>query len=316
MDFRNTRDSLRQFVTHWWQQFQHALHLLNQASGGWLGMLGRAANHVLAPDSSQVAASIAYFALLSLFPLTLFTIAIASVWLDPLLIEADVISRLEFVAPALGQLLGQNIERIVIERRSVTGFAVITLLWSGSTIFHVITRALDTIWEVGRRRPVWRHRGVAIVTALSLSILLLIASLIGSTVITVLNTLASAPVRNFYATLSTLFPPLLSIILFGLLYYFLPHTPITVHDVLPGAVIAGLLWELAKRGFLYFVATYLSLSNLVYGSVATLVAFLFWAYISSVIFLYGAHINVGYRRLRREKVLNEKPTPVEPAAKK
>jgi membrane protein len=305
MDFRNTRDGIWSAMNQWWQQLRRVLDGLNQYSGGWLGVLGRAAQQVLAPDSSLAAAAIAYFTLISLFPLTLFTIAIASLWLDPQLVEGDVVNRLEFVAPALGQLLGQNIERIVIQRRSATGFAVITLLWSGSTIFHVLTRTLDTIWEVGRRRPVWRHRGLALVTALSLSILLLMASLVGSTVVTVLNTLVSAPIRTIYTTISHLFPPVVSIILFSLLYYFLPHTKITVRDVLPGAIVGGLLWELAKRGFLYFVANYLSLSNLVYGSVATLVAFLAWAYISSIIFLYGAHINVGYRRLRRERVLNE-----------
>lgn len=305
MDLRNNLDDMWSTMNQWWQQLRRLLDELNQYSGGWLGVLWRAAQQVLAPDSSQAAAAIAYFTLISLFPLTLFTVAIASLWLDPLLVEGDVVNRLEFVAPALGQLLGQNIERIVIQRRSVTGFAVLTLLWSGSTIFHVLTRTLDTIWEVGRRRPVWRHRGLALVTALSLSILLLMASLVGSTVVTVLNTLVSPPILTIYATLSHLFPPLVSVILFTLLYYFLPHTKITVRDVLPGAIAGGLLWELAKRGFLYFVATYLSLSNLVYGSVATLVAFLAWAYISSIIFLYGAHINVGYRRLRRERVLNQ-----------
>jgi membrane protein len=304
MDFRNTRDEIWGTVTQWWQHVRRWLEALNKYSGGWLGVLGHSAQQVLAPDSSQAAAAIAYFTLISLFPLTLFTIAIASLWLDPQLVEGDVVNRLEFVAPALGQLLGQNIERIVVERRSVTGFAIITLLWSGSTIFHVITRALDTIWEVGRRRPVWRHRGLALVTALSLSILLLMASLVGSTVVTVLDSLVSAPVRTVYTTLSYFYPPVLSVLLFGLLYYFLPHTKITVRDVLPGAIVGGLLWELAKRGFLYFVANYLTLSNLVYGSVATLVAFLAWAYISSILLLYGAHVNVGYRRLRRERVLN------------
>jgi membrane protein len=306
MDLRNTRDGIVSLVSLWWQQFRRLLDELNQQTGGWLGVFGRAAYDVFEPDSSQAAAAIAYFTLISLFPLTLFTIAIASVWLDPQLVEGDVVQRLEFVAPALGQLLGQNIERIVIERSSATGFAVITLLWSGSTIFHAITRSLDTIWEVGKRRPVWRHRGLALVTALTLSIILLMVSLVGSTVATVLNTLVSAPIRTFYSALSHLFPPILSVLLFGLLYYFLPHTKITVRDITAGALVGGLLWELAKRGFLHFVANYLSLSNLVYGSVATLIAFLAWAYISSIIFLFGAHLNVGYRRLRRERILTEK----------
>jgi membrane protein len=279
-------------------QFWQRVDWLNSRTKAWVGAVGIALSGVLSPDASTSAAAIAYFTLFSLFPLTLFTIAIASLWLDPTIIEGEVIKRLEFVAPAIGRLLGANIERIVLERGSATGVAAIALLWSASTIFHVITRALDRIWEVNRRRPVWRHRGLAIVTALSLSLILLIVSLVGSIIATVMSTLAPAQIQTLYPILSHLSAPLVSIILFGLLYFFLPHTRITIRDVVPGAVAAGLLWELAKRGFLYFVANYLTLSNLVYGSVATLVAFLAWAYVSSIIFLFGAHLNVQLCRLR------------------
>jgi uncharacterized BrkB/YihY/UPF0761 family membrane protein len=50
-------------------------------------------------------------------------------------------------------------------------------------------------------------------------------------------------------------------------------------EVQPGAIGAGVLWELAKKTF-FFVTTYLSTSNLVYGSVAAIIAFLSWAYLS------------------------------------
>ena len=59
-------------------------------------------------------------------------------------------------------------------------------------------------------------------------------------------------------------------------------------------MIAGLLWELAKKTFLLFVSTYISLSNLVYGSVAAMLAFLVWAYLSGLIFLFGANLSVSY----------------------
>ena len=70
-------------------------------------------------------------------------------------------------------------------------------------------------------------------------------------------------------------------------------------DVLLGAVVAGLLWEVAKRIFLLLVTNYLTLSNLVYGSVTTIIAFLAWAYASSLIFLLGGYVNVRYRRRRQ-----------------
>jgi membrane protein len=92
---------------------------------------------------------------------------------------------------------------------------------------------------------------------------------------------------------------LLDILLFMMLYMLLPHGTSTWREVLPGALGAGFLWELAKRAFLSFVSTYISISNLVYGTVATIIAFLLWAYISSLIFLFGAYLSVTYRKMKR-----------------
>ena len=86
--------------------------------------------------------------------------------------------------------------------------------------------------------------------------------------------------------ISILVAILLDIALFMMLYIMLPHGASTWRGILPGAVGAGLIWELAKKAFLFFISTYLSVSNLVYGSVAAIIAFLVWAYLSGLIFLF------------------------------
>jgi membrane protein len=85
------------------------------------------------------------------------------------------------------------------------------------------------------------------------------------------------------------------------IYIMLPHGASTWREILPGAIGAGLLWELAKKTFLFFVSTYLSVSNLVYGSVAAIFAFLVWAYLSGLIFLFGAFLSVSYYQLKQQK---------------
>jgi membrane protein len=85
------------------------------------------------------------------------------------------------------------------------------------------------------------------------------------------------------------------------IYTFLPHGTSTWREILPGAMGAGLLWEFAKKIFLFFVATYISLSNLVYGSVAAILAILTWAYLSGLIFLFGAHLSVFYHQRKQQQ---------------
>ena len=87
---------------------------------------------------------------------------------------------------------------------------------------------------------------------------------------------------------------LLDVALFMMLYLMLPHTASSWREILPGAIGAGLLWELAKKAFLFFVSTYISVSNLVYGSVAAIIAILTWVYLSGLIFLFGAYLSVAY----------------------
>ncbi len=281
----------------WWGKWPGWAKLSHQ-SQDWLRLVWYSFQAALAPDSALTAAAISYFTLFSLFPLTLLTVAIGSLWIDPMLAESAVVTRLEFAAPALGELLGTNIERIVRARGPITGFASLTLLWSSSNIFNVLTRAADRVWSVDEKRPSWRRRGLAILLVLVISGLLLAASFAESTIWTIINVLLPDEIEWMRPYTDQFWAVFLSVTLFAALYYFLPHVKLTWRQVLPGAIGAGILWELAKQGFLFFVASYLSRSNLVYGSFATITVFLTWAYFSSLIFMFGAHLNVKYQRLR------------------
>jgi membrane protein len=281
-----------------WQEKRPRLIELIRLGHDWLRLIWPSLQAALAPDSALAAAAISYFTLFSLFPLTLLSVAIGSLWIDPVLAESEVVMQLEFVAPALGELLGTNIERIVEARGTITGFAVLTLLWSSSNIFNVLTRAADRVWQVDEKRPSWRRRGLAILLVLIISGLLLAASFAESTIWTIINTLLPDEIQWMQPYTDQFWAVFLSVTLFATLYYFLPHVKLTWRQVLPGAIGAGILWELGKQGFLFFVASYLSRSNLVYGSFATITVFLTWAYFSSLIFMFGAHLNVKYQRLQ------------------
>jgi membrane protein len=94
---------------------------------------------------------------------------------------------------------------------------------------------------------------------------------------------------------------LLNVALFMVLYLLLPHAASGWREILPGAIAAGMLWELAKRAFLFFISTYITISNLIYGSVAAIIAILTWAYLSSLILLFGAYLSVSYYQKRQQQ---------------
>lgn len=259
----------------------------------WSRIIGRAGLDAISPESQLIASSIGFFTLFSIFPLVLLAVAIGSRWVDPLLVESRMVRQLEFVAPALESLIGSNLHSLVTTRAPVTGIALLALFWSATSVFNVLTRAMDKIWgaDINRSRLVWRHRGLAIISVLVITGLLLVASIVESTIIIVLNRFIPDALAPLEPLTTEAWSLAVSVGLFFMLYYFLPHIRLTWRSALPGAIIAGTLWDLAKRAFLAFIAYYLHSTNLVYGSVATIIAFLAWSYISSVILLFGAYVN-------------------------
>jgi len=289
------------YFEEFWQQVLQIARKLNQHTQGWLGVLAIAVKETLMPDTSMMASAIAYIALFSFFPLILLSISIASFILGPAIDQHITVQRLEFVAPALSQLLGQNIDEIIRARGTVTSFALLSLIWSASTIFYTITHSLNDIWHIKQRHSAWKRRGVAILFVLVfIGPTLFLISLAGSVIANIRFWLPDQ-ILPLGPGISLSLTILLDILLYMLLYMLLPHGTSTWREILPGAIGAGLLWELAKKTFLSFVATYISITNLVYGTVAAIIAFLLWAYISSLIFIFGAYLSVSYWELKRKQ---------------
>ena len=278
-----------------------SLTWLNRQTRGWFLILFESLRDVLSFQSSLYAAATAYFTLLSIFPLILITVAIASFWFEPSLDVEPILERLEFIIPAVGELLGANLDQIVDARGAISRLSALLLIWSASSIFYMLTRAMDNIWEEAMVRPAWRHRAWAIVITLAISILLLIGSIAWTFLVPVLNRLLPERIIQVSPYLTVLASALLSVLLFLLLYWMLPHAKLSWHDVYIGAILAGLLWELAKHIFFFFVSNFLTSSNLIYGSLTTIIAFLTWAYVSMIIFLFGGHVNERYKRQRQDR---------------
>lgn len=274
---------------------------LDLQTNGWFPLLFEAFRDVLAFKSSLYAAATAYFTLYSIFPLVLLTVGLSTFWFQPYLDSQTILDQFEFIVPALDDLLGQNLDQVFEARAAITRLSAVILIWSASSIVYMLTRAMDAIWEEVMIRPAWRHRALAIVFTLAISILLLIGSFAWSIVVPVLVRAMPDRIIDVSSYVGVIGSALLSVIVFTLLYKMLPHARLEWADVTLGAVLAGVLWELAKHAFLFFVTNYLTLSNLVYGSMTAIIAFLTWAYISMLIFLYGAHVNVRYRRRRLEQ---------------
>ena len=85
---------------------------------------------------------------------------------------------------------------------------------------------------------------------------------------------------------------MITVALFVLIYRFMPKAAVTLRDTLPGAFLAGLLWEIAK--YIFALSLHYFHYDQVYGSVGAVVAVLTWSYVSSLILLFGAQLTAVF----------------------
>ncbi len=235
-----------------------------------------------------LAAALAYYFLLALFPLLLLLIAAAS----PFLSNDEVIRQVErFVSgflPTLGNEVRSVLREVVNARGPATFLASIGLLWSASGVFDVIQRGIDRAWRVHAPRPLWRQRLISIVMVLLLGALFALS--FASSALTRSGLALRFNIAGTrFEVIGLLLTLLLNVALFSFIYRVFPNYPVTLRQVLSGALVASVLWEIAKLIFVWYLLNFARYS-LVYGSVGVVIALLTWGYITAVILLFGAEI--------------------------
>jgi membrane protein len=275
-------------------------------SHGWLGVGERAYKRFAKHQGNASAAAIAYYTLFSIFPLTLGLVSLGGLVLDSVEAQEAVLRLVSAYSPAIVDLVEETIQQVLQARGTFGLIATLGFLWSSAGVFGALSRAINTIWEVERPRPVWEERAMALAMVLSVALLFFLS--VFATAFFQVRDRLSAILSGEALTSEGLLPNLLSVIipyvftllLFWVLYRVLPHTQITWSEVLPGALLASLAWEVAKDVFTFYVAEF-ALYSLVYGSLAAVIVLLLWSYISGVIILLGAEFTVQYARRRRSK---------------
>lgn len=239
---------------------------------------------------SLLAAALAYYALLSIFPLMLFLLAVLSPFLESDAAMQAVERVIRVYLPTGSAVLRSTLREVTQLRGPLSLVAAVGFIWSASGVFDVLQLALNRAFNVPRARPVWRQRIVSLVMVIATG-LLFPASL----VVTAVQQLAircnlltpDNPILYYYPLLTSF---LVSVVIFGVIYRFVPYDPtLRWRDVWRSALLAAVLWELAKLGFAWYL-TNLALLNLVYGSVGTIIAFMLWTYLTAIILLVGAEL--------------------------
>jgi membrane protein len=276
------------------------------SAGGWWGAVKRTAKEFSDDNLTDWAAALTYYGVLSLFPALLALISILGLVgqsaTQPLLDNVGA-----FAPGAAQDIVTSAIENL--ERSEGTaGFAfvvgLVAAVWAASGYIGAFIRASNVVWDVEEGRPIWK----TIPLRLGITILMLVLLAISALAVVLTGPLAQR-VGDLVGLGETAvmawdiakWPVLVVIVsfMFALLYWAAPNVKQPgFRWVSPGGVTAVLLWIIASALFALYVASFGSY-NETYGSVAGVIIFLVWLWITNIAVLFGAEFNAELERGRQ-----------------
>ncbi len=266
-------------------------------------LVHRTVREMGADDATHMAAGVAYYAMLSLFPLTVGLISLLGLVLDPAALEGEIIGFFQVYLPGSKELLAANINAAGNIRGFLGVVSFLGLFWSASLLFGAITRSVNRAWDIHQDRPFYIDKLRHILMAFSVAPLFLMSfsttaalQFLGSHDVPVIGRLEFLD-HDAINLLTRPLPFLFSMTIFLMIYKFTPNTQTYWRYVWPGALLAAVLFEVSKSIFVFYLDNFADYER-VYGSLASVIVLLGWTYISSLILITGAEFSSEYERMR------------------
>jgi membrane protein len=229
--------------------------------------------------------------------------------------ESSVLTVLQRALPsnALIQFVTNGLDDLAAAPLQLTVLGTIFTLWAAMGVFGAVTSAVNHAWGVEKPHGYFKQKLIAFIMLMAAGVLMMVALFLVSTIEIVQASWFAGVVERYpslynvsgmvYRNASTA----LFILVLGLIYYWVPNAQVRLRDVWFGAIVAGLLWRLTFSGFSWYVSV--ARFN-VHGSIAAVVVFLTWVYLSAVIALYGVEVTAAYARLRKHLPAEAPAAPV------
>jgi membrane protein len=244
-----------------------------------------------------IAAAVSFFALLSLIPLVLLGVWGLGQFLSSTEAFHHVIDYLEDYLPGSSDVAEPYLQALVKSHRTIGWLGIGGLIWSGSQGFVILELAINLTLRVRERRNFLESRLLGIGMIIFAGGLLALSLIITSAVSTIQG--YSIPVVGWrpgeiplvWSIVGAIVPVLLTILSFAVVYRIAPNTRVPWRSALIAGTAAGLLWEIAKHLFTYYLPKAMEPAyKQLYGPIAGAIAVVFWIYYSSVILVLGAEL--------------------------
>lgn len=281
------------------EELKPVYHRLDRLTGGSLETLRCAYISFIQVRAGEAATSIAFYALFSLFPLLVFIISAASLFMEPAAVRGQIFYYLSAILPVSQRFILQTVDAVLDQGRALSPLALVGLLWAASGVFSTLALHIDRAWSDVRLLSFVRSRLVAL-SMVAVLMGLLFLSLLVTAVLTLLAHVQLPLGGNIEIYQTLLFLLLAGVLPFlvrlGLLYgmyRWVPRAKVRGSAAFWGALTAAILWEIITRAFTLYLSSSYNRYEQNYGTLGTLVALMFYIYLGSQSVLFGAHVSAA-----------------------
>jgi membrane protein len=271
--------------------------------GSWWAAVKRTFKEFRIDNLSDWAAALTYYSVLSIFPALLVLISLIDLTGQSTI--PALLNNLDQVAPgSVNDILRDAITNLQRTQGSAGIVALVGLaaaLWSASAYVAAFMRASNAIYDVPEGRPVWKtvpiRLGVTVLVMLLLAVSAFAVVATGGLADRIGRLLGIGSAVRAWDIAK--WPVLLLLVsfMFALLYWASPNAKQGFRWVTPGGILAVVVWVVASVAFALYVANFSSY-NKTYGSLAGVIIFLVWLWISNIAILLGAELNAELERSR------------------
>jgi membrane protein len=262
---------------------------------------------------SLVAAALAFFAMLALFPGLLALVSLFGLFADPVEVEHGIHQLTGILPPGARELLREQL-RALVETSTASlslglALSVLTALWSASAGVDSLIDAMNVAYNKAEKRN-WIKRRLM---SLLLTLALVVFTVLAIALVAVLPTLTSFlghRIDLLHVLAVVRWPALALFVASGLfcLYRYAPCRKRPLKSDSTGAIVATLLFLLVSSLFSLYVSEFATY-NKTYGAVGGVVALLFWFYYSSFVVLIGAELSAELEGEKLAKRNSDRPPP-------
>ncbi|MFS0645985.1 YihY/virulence factor BrkB family protein [Siminovitchia sp. 179-K 8D1 HS] len=245
-------------------------------------------------DVTGLAAQLAYFFLLSLFPMLIFLVTLLPYM--PIT-QQDIFYLLKNFAPQETYTLIHDTLAEIMANRSggLLSIGFIATIWSASKGMNALMKSLNRAYEVEEKRSFFIARGLSVVLTIAMIFVFVLALLlpvfgkqIGLFIFSFLG--LSEQFLKVWGIIRWALSPLIIFLVFLAVYYLAPNVRIKCLTAAPGAIFATVGWIIVSLGFSFYVSNFGNYTA-TYGSITGIIILMLWFYFSAIIIMVGGEIN-------------------------